>query len=197
MCATILRNAFPLFRMSDLPFFLQPSAFLFTSVILVVTFVLLLIPSLLVPGAKPEAAAKAIGCYVLKTVGLLLLASSAIQLMYGLITLQFPDSGSLNILVLLLLVGLGIMVHQSRTIATIDDASVSVVRLVFCHTCEIIGALIALSAGLWLAINSLLQQQMAAEAMAGTLLPLGLLLMLLSSVHIRIKNGHRSKVKRK
>lgn len=182
--------------MNALPFFLQSTTLLFASVILVIIFTLLLIPSLLVPGAKPEAAAKAIGCYVLKTIGLLLLASSVIQLMYGLVSLQLPDPGTLSLLVLLLVVGLGIMVHQSRIVATIDEASVSVVRLVFCHTCEMIGKLITLGTGLWLMINLLLLQQVADGAMAGTLLLLGLLLMLLSSVHIRIKNG-RGKVKRK
>lgn len=182
--------------MDALPSFLQPAALLFAPVMLVVTFTLLLIPSLLVPGAKPEAAAKAIGCYILKTIGLLLLASSVIQLMYGLITLQLPDPGT-PLLVLLLVVGLGIMVHQSRIVATIDEASVSVVRLVFCHTCEMIGKLITLGTGLWLMTNLLFLQRVADGAMAGTLLLLGLLLMLLSSVHIRIKNGHRNKVKRK
>lgn len=183
--------------MNALPFFLQSTALLFAPVMLVITFTLLLIPSLLVTGAKPEAATKAIGCYILKTVGLILLAASVIQLTYGLITLRLPDPEESTILVLLLVTGIGIMVHQSRIVATIDAPSVSVVRLVFSHTCELVGALVALGSGLSLMISFLITQNSSGWEMSGTLLLLGLLLMLVSSVHIRIKNGQRVKSARK
>jgi len=183
--------------MNALPFFLQSTALLFAPVILLVTFTLLLIPSLLATGAKPDAAAKAIGCYILKTVGLILIAASVIQLTYGLIIFDVPTGDTLTVLVLLLVTGIGIMIHQSRIVATIDTPSVSVVRLVFSHTCELVGALVALGSGLSLMISLLIAQDTSGWEMSGTLLLLGMLLMILSSVHIRIKNGHRVRATRK
>jgi hypothetical protein len=172
---------------------LQSPAVVFGPAFIVAAFAILAIPSLMVPGAKAEGVVKAIACYILKTLGLVLLALSAVQLMYGLIVMQMPDFPSLAALIILFTVGVGLMVHESTVLKHIDEASVMIPRLVFSHACEIIGAIICILSTLSLVVTYIVSEG-SPEGIAGwelsaTLLLLGAIMSLGSSVHI----GHRNK----
>ena len=180
---------------ASMPFDLfQSASLIWVPLGIVMTFALLLIPSLLVTGAKPEAAAKAIGCTILKAVGFLLIAMSAVDLTLNLIAMKLPEFPTLASLIFLFCLGLGIMVHQSKVMAKIDDASSIVARMVFSHTCEILGALITLYAALSLALSFLFTQELIGWEPQASLLLLGVILMLTSGIHI---SKHKRKAARK
>ena len=183
--------------MSNLPNIFQSSVFLATPAFVVLTFTILLIPSLMVPGAKAEGAAKAIGCYIVKTFGLILMTLALVQLVYGLINGNLPQFQTLAALLLMLATGLGLLVHESMTLATVDDASASVVRAVFNHTCVVLGQMLAVIAALSMAMTFFLTQQITGWEMPATLLLLGLLLTLSASVHINTGSRGGRKSKRK
>ncbi len=183
--------------MTNLPAFFQSSIVVYLPVAVVLTFTLLLIPGLLVTGAKPEQVAKAVSSYMVKTFGLILIALSVVQVTYGLVMMSLPEQPMLAGLVLLFVSGIGLMVYESRVIAGIDEASVSVVRAIFTHTCEIIGFLVAAVSGLSIMMTFLLTETLEGWEMSGSLLLLGLLLMLSSSMHMRRKTGSRKVAKKK
>ncbi len=177
--------------MFTLPSLFGSSLLLCAPVVVVLTFTLLLIASLQVTGAKPEQATRAIGSYILKTVGLLMVAASVMELMYALITTDLPEPDRLTGLLFLLVTGLGIMIHESRVVAGIDATSSSAVQLIFAHTCEIVGTLVALFSGLSIIMTFFFTKELTGWEMPTTLLVLGLLLMFSSSVHIHAKH-HRA-----
>ncbi len=184
--------------MSDLSVSLfQSTAVTYALAIVVVAFVLLFIPSLLVPGAKPQGIARAISCYLWKTIGLIIMAMSIVQLAFNLVNGQLPDSPLLSALILLFVVGIGIMVQASRMVKTVDEASVVVVRLVFSHTCEVVGGMVALISALSIALTVLLTNNLADWQMSATMLLLGVTTMLTASIHIKQKNGGRAPAKRR
>lgn len=166
----------------------QSSLALYIPLSVAVAFGLLFIPSLLVQGAKPENVGKAIGCYMMKTLGVVLVIMSGMQLVSSLIALTLPETPLLLALTLLLVIGIGIMVHESRVLATLDEASVMVPRLVYSHTCEVMGALIAIGASLSLIVTFIVTQDTAGWESAATLLILGITLLLASSLHISHRN---------
>jgi hypothetical protein len=184
--------------MSGLTFSLLDSAVI-TKVVIgaLIAQVLLFIPSLLVTGAKPEGVAKAIGGYLWKSIGLFLLAISSIQLMYSVVMTQLPNPELLSALLFLMVVGIGIMIHASRIIAEVDHASSAVPRLVFSHTCEFVGGTVALVSGLSLGISLLLTMEAPDWQMPATMILLGCILMLSSSLHISHKNKRAAASKRK
>lgn len=169
----------------------QSTAVAYSLAIVVVAFVLLFIPSLLVPGAKPQAVARAISCYLWKTVGLIIMAMSIVQLAYNLVNGRLPDSPLLSALILLFVVGVGTMVQASRMVKSVDEASVMVVRLVFSHTCEVVGGIIALVSALSISLTVLLTNGLTDWQMSATMLLLGVTTMLAASLHIKHKNGGR------
>ncbi len=171
----------------------QSSLMLYIPLSLAAAFGILFIPSLLVTGAKPEGVARAIGCYMLKTLGVILVAVSSMRIIYDLITMDIPDFPILAALALIFLLGLGIMVQQSRVLTSVDEASLIVPRLVFSHTCEISGALISLLATLSLVVTFIVNQSTNGWEMSSTMLLLGVTLMLLSSVHIQKRNKKASR----
>lgn len=168
----------------------QPNSLLYALLIIVIAYVTLFIPSLMVTGAKPEGIARAISCYLWKTFGLVLMSSSVVQLMLGIVNESLPDFPLLSGLILLLVVGMGIMVHASRVVATVDAASAAVPRLVFSHTIEILGGLIACSSGVSLLLSFLIKQRLDGWELPSTMLLLGIVMMLSASLHISGKNKH-------
>lgn len=166
----------------------QPNALLYALLIIVIAYVSLFIPSLMVTGAKPEGIARAISCYLWKTFGLILLSLSVVQLMFGIVNQSIPDFSLLSGLILLLVVGMGIMVHSSRIVAKVDSASAAVPRLVFSHTIEIMGGLIAAISGISLMLGFLVTQRVDGWQMPSTMVLLGIVMMLSASLHISDKN---------
>ena len=167
----------------------QSTAVVYALFVVVLLFVLLFIPSLLVTGAKPQGVARAISCYMWKTAGLVIMAMSVIQLAFDVVNEQLPDAPLLSALILLFAVGVGTMVQASRMVKSVDEASVVVVRLIFSHTCEVVGGLIALVSGLSIALSVLLTNQLVDWQMPATTLLLGLTTMLAASIHIKHKNS--------
>jgi|GEM_PF-1396332 len=173
---------------------LQSSAILYLAVFIALTFVLILIPGLMVPGAKAEKITKATTCYLIKTIGMLLVGVSVIQILYGFMTLNLPEFPSLFAVLLVLVIGLGLIVHMSRVIhETVDDASETVPRLVFSHTLEVVGILITVVAGLSMILTFILRQNLDGWEMPATMLLVGILLALSASVHVYNRNRHVAK----
>lgn len=169
----------------------ESSFLLYASFFVAVLFILLFIPSLLVPGAKPEGIGKAITCYLLKTFGLILVALSVVQIVYGMLTLNLPDVPALSAIILVLVVGIGIIVHMSRVLREcVDDASEAVSRLVFCHTIEVIGILIVIISALSIVLSFIVRQRLVGWEMPATTILLGLFMAFTSSVAINKRNAH-------
>lgn len=171
--------------------FFQSAGMGYALLFVLIAFVLLFIPSLMVTGAKPEGVARAISCYMWKVVGLVILTMSVVQLSSDLINGQLPDPPLLSALILLFAVGVGTMVQASRMAKSVDEASSIVVRLVFFHTCEIIGGVIALVSALSVALSVLLTNNLSVNnwQLPATTLLLGITTMLAASIHIKNKNG--------
>lgn len=169
----------------------QPTSVAYGLLGIIIAFVVILIPSLMVPGANPNGVVRAISCYMWKTVGLVIVAMTIVQVSYDGIGGHLPDGPLLSSIILLFAVGIGIMVQASRIVHSIDEPSVVVVRLIFSHTCEIVGGIIALVAALSMGIMVLLTNSLWDWQMPTTMLIFGLVLMLMSSVHIKIKSGVR------
>ncbi len=182
--------------MNTLPGFFQSSLLTYVPVGILLSFALLMIAGLHVTGSKPEGVAKAIGCVLLKTFGLVLIGLSAVQLTYALIAVEIPGTETLFALVLLLVTGLGIMIHESRREADIDAASRSVPHAVFCHVCRVIGSLVMVLSGLSLMMTFLLNDSLTGWEMPATLLLLGTLLSLTSTLHVEGKHHRTAKKKR-
>lgn len=175
----------------------QSSLMLYVPLVIVAVFGILFIPSLLVQGAKPEGVAKAIGCYLMQTLGIVLIGLSAVQVTYAIMNGRLPEFHTLSALLFLFCLGLGILVHQSVKAATVDEASLMVPRLVFSHMCEIVGTLIALVAALSLVVTFMISENFYGWQMSATMLLLGVALMILSSIHIEKRNAKAGKAMRK
>lgn len=169
--------------MNTLPSLFQSSLLLYVPLGVFLTFGLLMTAGLHVSGAKPEGVAKSIACTVLKTLGLLLVSLSSVQLMYGVITMNLPQTDTLLALVLIFSIGCGILIHESRMMMHVDTASASVANAVFCHSCRVIGCMVAIVAALSLLMTFVLTRSTEGAEMPVTLLILGSLLSLTSSVH--------------
>lgn len=165
----------------------QSTAVAYSLAIVVVAFVLLFIPSMLVPNAKPQGIARAISCYLWKTVGLIIIAMSVVQLAYDLIGGNLPDYPARSALVLLFVTGIGTMIQASRILRSVDEASVVVVRLVFTHTCEFVGGVVALVSALSLALSVLMTGTVSGWEMSATTFLLGVTTMLSAGIHIKHK----------
>ena len=184
--------------MTDFNFSLfDTSTLLYALMAVLVAYVALFIPSMMVPGAKPEGIAKAISCYLWKTFGLILLSMSVVQLMISVIGNSLPEFPLLSGLILLLVSGIGVMTHASRVLATVDHASVMIPRLVFSHTIEIIGGLITFVSALSLMLSFLITTRIDGWELPITMILLGITMMLSASVHITARNKHAAKVAKK
>ena len=159
--------------------------FLWLPIGIVAIVALLFIPSLLVPEAKPHAIARAITCYLLKTLGLCMIGISLVVATINMMSFNLPEFSSISVLLLLFVVGLGLAVHQSQIESSLDNASVNVVSTIFYHSYEIIGAIVVLFSLLSLSIQFLLTQQIEGWQLPATFSLFGLLLMLAASIHIQ------------
>lgn len=169
--------------MNTLPSLFQSSLIIYVPLGVFLAFGILMTAGLQATGAKPEGVAKAIACTILKTLGLILISISMVQITYGLLNQTLVISQTFFALILLFVMGVGIMVHESRLAGSIDKASASVPHLVFCHSCRVIGCLIAILSGLSLLMTFLLTGALSNIEMPFTLLILGSLLSLSASVH--------------
>ena len=169
--------------MNTLPGLFQSSVLITSFFGILAMFTLIMIAGLQVTGAKPEAVAKATSCYIMKTFGLVVLGLSAVQVTFALITLQLPDIQSLLGLVLLFVIGIGIMVYESGIVSGIDAASKSVPHAIFNYSAKLIGGVIAVISGLSLMMTFILGRSVAGWEMSASLLLLGCILCLASSLH--------------
>lgn len=149
-----------------------------------VTFAVMIAVSLHIPGAKPASAARAITCMILMMIALSITAIGATHLLYALMIGAIPDATMLGLYLLLFAVGIGLLVHESRTLGRIDAASSLVSRLVLSHTVECIGILVAIGSILTLLIQSLMTQSLVGWQMPATFALLGGLTALITSVHL-------------
>ena len=85
----------------------QSSYALWMPVIVLITFTLVMVPSLLHAGAKAEEVAKAIACYVMKTVGLALMAVSILPITMNLVNSTPPPMDTVMALILVFVIGMG------------------------------------------------------------------------------------------
>lgn len=166
----------------------QASYIMTIPVIVFLTFVLLYIPSMMVSGAKPDAVGKGIACYLMKAFGILLMAISMLPLLYNLVSDTLPPMSTVSGLLMVFVFGMGIVVHYSNISHTIEESSVVVVRTVFTHGFEVLGALIALLSMLSLLLTFMLTQTVDGWQMPATSLLFGLMIMLMFSVHISSRN---------
>lgn len=171
----------------------DPATLLYALVVIVVAYVALFIPSMMVTGAKPEGIAKAISCYLWKTFGLVLLSMSVVQITISVVGDALPEFPLLSALILLLVTGIGIMVHASRVLTEVDHASAMVPRLVFSHTVEVVGGLIAFVAALSFMLSFLITESADGWQMPVTMMLLGITMMLSASLHISAKNRRAAK----
>lgn len=148
------------------------------------TFALMLILSLSVAGAKPESAARGITCMILMMAALSITAFGATQLLYALMIGVFLDTTMLGLYLLLFVVGIGLLVHESRTLGRLDAASSLAPRLVLSHTVECIGILVTIGSLLTLLIRALMTQSLIGWQMPATFALLGGLAALITSVHL-------------
>lgn len=104
-------------------------------------FALLFIPSLLVAGARASEVAKAIYCYLLQTVGILLMTGSGIPAVHAVVT-RASVSGPSYLALLLLFIGGGVTFLWHEHLAlSVDRASRSVPFATFWYTWKTIGYL--------------------------------------------------------
>lgn len=148
---------------------------------IVTILIALLIASLLVPGAKPEAAGKAIAYHIFKAVGVILLIMSGMQFLFSVFVSSFPETKTLFSLLLFFVIGIGLLIQGSRMIARIDAASAIVCRTVFTYSCIIIGLLSALSGLLSITVNFILTQSVQEWQSPVTIVLTGTVLALFSS----------------
>lgn len=172
--------------MSD---FFQPTYMVIVALLMFLVFVLVFIPSMMVPSAKPEAVGKAIACYLMKTFGLVLMAIGFLPLLYTVISKNMLDMSAVSGLLLIFLIGFGLLLHYSIVAHAIDDSSTVVMRAIFSHGFEVLGAMIAVFSALSLMLSFLQKQAMDGWQIPATMLLFGLLTMLMFSVHISNKNG--------
>lgn len=183
--------------MNTLPSLFQSSLLIYVPTGVFLAFALLMTAGLHVTGAKPEGVAKSISCVILKTLGLILVSLSGVQIGYGLIAMSLPATQTLHALVLLFAVGAGMIIHESRLASSIDKASSTVANLVFCYSCKVIGCFIAIVSALSLMMTFMLTKSLSGAEMPATLLLLGSLLSLSSSVHANGGVAHKAVKKKK
>jgi len=176
-----------------LGYLFQTSLFQYAPFVITGLLALLFIPSLLVTGAKPEGVGRAIICVLWKAFGLVLIAMSLLQLSSDIATSQtLTAQPMLSALILIFVIGIGVMVHASRILATVDEASKAVPKLIFVLTCETIGGLVIVITGLTLMINFLLTQKFDGWETQMITILFGVVLMLGASMHV--KSGAKKKV---
>lgn len=160
--------------------------------VIFLSFVLLYIPAMLVPDAKPMAVGQAIACYFMKSVGILLMGISLLPLVYNLMGQTIPEEKTLYAFLAIFVIGLGLLVYFAQLAADIDEASVVVVRSIFTHGFEILSTIVAFFSGASLLLMFILTERFVNWEMPAAMLLLSVLTMLLFSVHITDKKRKHS-----
>lgn len=173
----------------------QPSFIVIVPAIVFVSLALLYIPSMAVTGAKADSVGKAIACYLMKTFGMILIVVSMLPLLYDSMSGTVPPMPTVSALLLVFLFGAGTVLHYNRVVHELDDSSTIVVRTVFAHGFEVLGAMVALLSVLSLLLNFMLTQTVDGWQLPATTLTFGLLVSLVFSVHISERNRRARKKK--
>jgi hypothetical protein len=113
-------------------------------------FALLLIPSLLPPGARPGAAAKALFCYFMQFIGIALMTLSGLPAVIGVaMGIGYPHQSYLALLMIFAIGGLLFLWYENRQ-GSLDPISSAVPHLLFHYTLKFTGFLTSLLAALTL-----------------------------------------------
>lgn len=147
-------------------------------------FIALFIPSMMAStNPKPEAISRAISCYILKSVGIGMIAFSAFPVLYMLLINELLPVQSLLPLAFLFLIGAGTVVQSNILVQGVDDVSVAVPRAIFHHSFEVLGAIVALASGLAIVVVPLMTLDISGWEIPASTLILSLILMLSFSLH--------------
>lgn len=146
-------------------------------------FVLLFIPSMLSPGAKPAGVGKAVYCYGLQGVGIFLMSIGGLPAVYGVVekfalgTESYATETYLALLLLFATGGLLFLWHEQAA-DKIDAASAAVPAVLFWFTFKAVGFVLTVSSGLTLLLTMLLVKPLPPEwwVRPAVLLVYGLLL---------------------
>lgn len=161
-------------------------------------FAFFTIPSLLVQDAEPHAVCRAVSAMLLSALGVLMTAISALQIVYSLMLGQLMDQPLLGIMIALFVVGVGIIVHESRVAAALPEASTVLPRLLFCHAVELTSALLAIASLFSLIGSAVMSGKFVDWELPATLLILSSLTALMTSIHLsRIGNKKTAKAAKK
>lgn len=177
---------------------LSTGTMLLVPVAIIATFAIILIPSLLVQGAKPELAARAISCCVLKSLAIVLIFFSGLQLVLSVLSGNFMvDKTIITSLTILVVLGIIMLIHQVKVLQKIDEASSIVPQVIFLYSYELIGVLLSLFATLTLVVSSILEGGAFAWRIPATVLIIGLIISIASSLHVRSLQTKWKKIKKK
>lgn len=128
-----------------------------------VLLALILVPSLLLPGARPSACAKAAYCYLLQAGGIVLMTAGGLPAVYGVLekfSLGIENFSARMYLALLILFACGgsTFLWHERIAERIDDASKKIPALLFWYTFKLLGYVLTLTSGLSLFLTMLLSR---------------------------------------
>lgn len=124
-------------------------------------FSLLFIPSLLTPGARPSMVGKAAYCYILQTLGIVLMSVGGLPAFYGVLEKisvgreQFSTEMYIALLIVFAAGGLTFLWHEHLAM-TVDEASRRVCASVFWFSFKLIGFLLALFSAVSFLVTMLL-----------------------------------------
>lgn len=130
----------------------------------VLVFVLLMIPSLLTPGARPSGIGKAIYCYLMQAIGVFLMSVGGLPAVLGVVQKmilpgeRYTTETYLALLLIFACGGLTFLWHEQAA-EELDDASSRVSAIVFWYLFKTIGFLMTLGAGLSLILVMLLGER--------------------------------------
>ncbi|TSC57630.1 MAG: hypothetical protein Greene041619_1058 [Candidatus Peregrinibacteria bacterium Greene0416_19] len=119
-------------------------------------FALIFLPSLLAPGSKPAETGRAIYCYLMQTLGILLMSASGMPTVYAVLTgTQLSGNVYLALLMVFLAGGLTFLLHEHKALL-VEPASRTVPHAIYWYTWKSIGYVVAVSAALSLLLTMLL-----------------------------------------
>ncbi len=117
-------------------------------VLLMLSFTLLMLPSILRAGAKTADVAKASYGYIAQTIGIFLMTVSGLPAFYSAVSSMDYASGTYAGLLTIFAVGGLLFLWQDGLLRKIDPAARMLPQVVFTHLWKLIGLLAVLAAGL-------------------------------------------------
>lgn len=128
---------------------------LLVPVIVLLLFVVLVLPGLARPGAKPESIARAAYGYLAQSIGIILMTTGGLPAVYAVIAQQQLTSNMyLGLLLVFVIGGIAYLWHDNL-VRSIDDASKAVPAALFFYCWKFIGLLVLLFAGLTYLLDAL------------------------------------------